>query len=109
VIDWRFSAAVDAWRRAKLDASPGFEVIAQRIAGEMQILCSHIDPCDESPGFARIVSCIHVDGDLFDLFFNSQTGYRGCYFDSPEEGLAATRNCSTFLCRQWQHSPRIAT
>jgi hypothetical protein len=87
--DWRFSSLLDASRRAKLAASQSFGVIAQRIAGEMRILCTHADPCDEAAGFTRLVSCIRVDTDLFDLFFNSETGYRGCYFVSPEAGLAA--------------------
>ena len=87
--NWRFSYTVEASRRAKLEASPPFDAIAKRIANEMQIGCTHIDPCDEAAGFTRIVGCITVGYDLFDLFFNSQTGYRGRYFVSPDEGLAA--------------------
>jgi hypothetical protein len=86
---WRFSSAVDAQRREKLRASPPFEVIAQRIANEMQILCTHTDACDEAAGFTRLVTCVRVGGDLFDLFFNSESGYRGRYFLSAEKGLSA--------------------
>ena len=86
---WRFSSALGAGRRAKLEVSPPFDVIAQRVVDEMEILCTHTDPCAEAAGFTRIVSCIRVDEELFDLFFNSESGYRGRYFVSPEEGRAA--------------------
>jgi len=88
-MSWRFSSALDASRRAALEASLPFDVIAQRIADEMRILCTHTDPCDEASGFTRFVSCVSVERDLFDPFFNAETGYRGRYFVSPEEGLKA--------------------
>jgi hypothetical protein len=72
-----------------LNASPPFDVIAQEIAGQMRILCTHVEPCAEANGFKRLVSCISIDAALFDLFFNSETGYRGRYFVSREEGLVA--------------------
>src|SRR5207244_11673430 len=87
---WRFSSALGAGRRAKLEVSPPFDVIAQRVVDEMEILCTHTDPCAEAAGFTRIVSCIRVDEELFDLFFNSESGYRGRYFVSSEEGRAAS-------------------
>jgi hypothetical protein len=87
--NWRYSPDLDAGRRARLEASVPFGVIAQRIADEMRILCTHIDPCDEAAGFSRIVSCVRVGENLFDSFFNSETGYRGCYFVSSTEGLSA--------------------
>ena len=55
----------------------------------MRILCTHTDPCDEATGYSRLVACVAIQPDLFDLFFNAQTGYRGAYFASQVSGLQA--------------------
>jgi hypothetical protein len=86
---WKFSPTLGESRSAMLDASPPFDVIAKQIADQMRILCTHIEPCGEAHGFKRLVSCISIDAALFDLFFNSETGYRGRYFVSREEGFVA--------------------
>ena len=36
---------------------------------------------------ARVVYCMEVKNELFDLFFNSSCGYRAAYFRSPDEGV----------------------
>lgn len=86
---WDYSPIQDKARRARLEAAPPFAEIAQAVAGGMRIQCTHPDACDEAAGFMRIVCCVSIDRDLFDLFFNSESGYRGRYFVSPEEGLLA--------------------
>jgi hypothetical protein len=86
---WSFSQIPDIARRSRLEAAPTFERIAQDVAKSLRILCTHPDPCNEAKGYTRLVSCVTIDLDLFDLFFNSESGYRGRYFISPEEGLRA--------------------
>jgi len=86
---WDYSPIEDASRRTWLESAPPFDEIAKAVAGSMRILCTHCDSCDEAPGYWRIVCCVSVDRFLFDRFFNAQSGYRGCYFISPEEGLRA--------------------
>jgi hypothetical protein len=86
---WNFSPIADVTRRSRLAGAPDFEDIAHAIAGSMQILCTHSDPCDERAGFMRLVCCVCLEQDLFDIFFNAESGYRGIYFLSPEHGLRA--------------------
>jgi hypothetical protein len=86
---WNFSPIADVTRRSRLASAPDFEDIAQAVARSMHILCTHPDPCDEAAGFTRLVCCVSLEPDLFDIFFNAESGYRGTYFVSPERGLRA--------------------
>jgi hypothetical protein len=86
---WNFSPIADVSRRSRLADAPDFEDIAQAVAGSMHILCTHPDRCDEEAGFMRLVCCVALEHDLFDIFFNAESGYRGTYFVSPEDGLRA--------------------
>ena len=86
---WSYSPIQDKSRRARLEAAPPFAELAQAVADGMHIQCTHSDSCDEATGFMRIVCCASIDCNLFDLFFNAESGYRGRYFVSPEEGLVA--------------------
>ena len=100
---WSYSPIQDKRRRTRLEAAPPFSEIAQAVAGSMRIHCTHPDGCDKKDGFLRIVCCISIDRDLFDLFFNSESGYRGRYFASPEEGLLANGQLLQLI------STRVAT
>ncbi len=86
---WNYLPIEDETRRSRLKNAPPFSEIAQSIADNMSVLCTHTDPCGEATGFMRIVACVSVGVELFDLFFNAESGYRGSYFVSPTEGLAA--------------------
>jgi len=88
---WSYSPIQDKVRRARLETAPSFGEIAQAVAESMRIRCTHPEECGEAPGFMRIVCCVSIDHDLFDLFFNAESGYRGRYFTSPEEGVLANR------------------
>ncbi len=85
---WEYSDTVTADRQRALLRSPSFQEISSLIADTMRVLCRHTDPCDEANGYERVVYCITVDKQLFDLFFNSLNGYRAWYFRSPAEGMA---------------------
>jgi hypothetical protein len=74
---------------ATLSAPPAVESIVERIERESEIVCCHPDRCGCDSQFERVIYCIRVSKALFDLFFNSRTGYRGSYFESPYRGLEA--------------------
>jgi hypothetical protein len=84
---WDFAESVnkdDKERRAVLLAPTTFEAIVRQIERDMNILCSHLDPCTDGPdSYARFVACVHVTQPLFDLFFNAPHGYRAAYHHSP--------------------------
>lgn len=86
---WRFSQHFDASRRTLLESAPSFGQIAHEIARSMRVLCTHSDSCDEVAGYRRLVACVAVEPQLFDVLFNAETGYRGAYFVSETTGLQA--------------------
>jgi hypothetical protein len=88
ILKWGYSNAVNESRQQVLRQPPSFQEISLSIAKTMHVLCQHRDPCDEADGYARVLYCITVDKQLFDLFFNSSNGYRAWYFRSPAEGVA---------------------
>jgi hypothetical protein len=86
---WTFSCIPDNARRSRLETAPAFEDIANRVANSLRIVCTHPDFCSEATGYTRLVCCVSVEVELFDVFFNSASGYRGRYFISPDQGLRA--------------------
>jgi hypothetical protein len=78
----------EAARLPKLQRFVSFERIAKDIAASMIVLCCHRSSIEDT-GFSRVAYCVRVEKDLFDLFFNSMSGYRAAYFRSPWEGMAA--------------------
>ncbi len=84
---WHY--ALDPKRSAALAAGSGFDAVVDCIANDMHVQCRHIQPCDDMAGFSRAAYCISVSLSTFDAFFNSEQGYRGAYYRSPYEGLAA--------------------
>jgi hypothetical protein len=85
---WEYSDAVSEDRQRVLLRPPSFQAITSSIAETMRVLCRHLDACDEADGYERVVYCITVDEEVFDLFFNSPNGYRAWYFRSPTQGMA---------------------
>ena len=75
---------------SNLQKSVEFIEIAKKIAEAMTVLCCHRDNSRTiGNNVTRVVYCIQVKNELFDLFFNSPSGYRAAYFRSPGEGLEA--------------------
>ena len=83
---WRFATSLGS-RVLALEGGTSFEALIAGILREMQILCVHCQYCDKARDVARAIYCVEVGAPLFDLFFNSATGYRAAYFRSPYEGL----------------------
>jgi len=86
---WTFTALPQ--HRAALREPTTRDDIFERIAGEMKILCCHRVDCENNTQFSQVVFCIQIAPATFDLFFNSGAGYRGAYYLSPFDGLAANR------------------
>lgn len=83
---WDFALSKNGDRLEKLERPLSLESIVEAIRDHMTVLCCHPDPI-RNTNFKRIAYCIRVQNDLFDLFFNSRTGYRAWYYRSPYEGL----------------------
>jgi hypothetical protein len=89
--EWRYSPAFSPCRASALLAPTTVRAIGERIAEAMEIVCCHYQVCDDNTDFGRVIYCLRVSEDLFDLFFNSPHGYRGAYSRSPTEGIEANR------------------
>jgi hypothetical protein len=89
VTDWKYKGVCDDARLRALETSAPFEDIARRLERDMEIVCCHTRDCCDKPGYKRTIYCVEVAPQLFDVIFNSQSGYRGAYFQSPERGLSA--------------------
>ncbi len=86
---WRYSPSLGSTRLEALATAGSFSEILETIAKSAHVLCVHNQGCDDIAGFARTVATIRVQPEMFDLFFNSQDGYRGAYARSPYAGFSA--------------------
>jgi hypothetical protein len=89
VAEWKYKGVCDDARLRALETSAPFEDIAGRLERDMEIVCCHTPDCCDKPGYKRTIYGVEVAPQLFDVIFNSQSGYRGAYFQSPERGLSA--------------------
>jgi hypothetical protein len=90
--DWKFDLQGEqASRLPNLHKSVQFLEIIEGIAADMTILCCHPSAVLGSD-ISRVVYCVQVEQELFDLFFNSSNGYRAAYFRSQGEGIDANAN-----------------
>lgn len=98
---WRFIGKADPERLAALAAPLPRTALAPALRDGLTLQCFHREPREHDPSYARAVFCGMVGHSLFDFFFNSNTGYRGAFFEDPQVGSAANRalldNLSTFL------------
>ncbi len=94
---WNFILSENSERLERLGKSSSFESIVEDITDHMTILCCHQDTIKDTL-FKRVVYCVTVSGNLFDLFFNSRNGYRAWYYRSPFEGLRANSLAIGLLC-----------
>lgn len=88
---WQYIGRVEPQRVAALIAGLSLAELIARLKAETSFLCFHLEPKDGDPSYRRAVFCVALAKRLFDLFFNAQTGYRGAYFERPEEGTRANR------------------
>jgi hypothetical protein len=88
---WSYRGVYSETRIRVLETVTPFENIVHRLNQDMHIVCCHTQECEDKQGYKRVVYCAEVDRELFDVFFNSCSGYRGAYFQSPEYGLTANQ------------------
>ena len=90
ILNWKLELqSEEAMRLPKLQRPVPFEQIAKDIAAGMIVLCCHRGSMNATGSFSRVIHCVQLDKDLFDLFFNSASGYRAAYFRFPWEGMGA--------------------
>jgi hypothetical protein len=88
---WTYLGSATPERRAALEAPITFAEVVLALKQNMNVVCFHRDTKQRDNSYARAAFCADVGPTLFDAFFNAATGYRGAYFESPENGLAANR------------------
>ncbi|MSV28708.1 MAG: hypothetical protein EXQ52_08180 [Bryobacterales bacterium] len=98
---WNYNSSLGSRIKA-LTAPTNLDAIASRIASEGKVICAHAEPCDLDRRFVRAVYCAYLDPMLFDLFFNSWSGYRAAYFRSTEEGQKANARLLSRLSPELQ-------
>lgn len=84
---WTYKGVCDQDRLSILQTNLPFEDIATKLKRCMEIVCCHTTECTDKHGYKRTIYCVEISPQLFDMFFNSQSGYRGTYFQSPERGV----------------------
>lgn len=94
---WTFDKSLGDVRLRALAEPPSFSDIVESIRDDMHVLCCHPERCDVAQGFERIIYCVKVKRELFDMFFNSWTGYRAAYYRSPYQGLEANAQAINVL------------
>ena len=77
MMQWSYTGNYKDERIQALLVITPFKDIADRVKHEMQILCCHLEDCNDKLGYKRTSYCVEVSPQLFDVFFNSQSGYRG--------------------------------
>ena len=90
---WHFSSRIGDKRIDALLRESAFTEVVGIVVRDMEVLCCHIQSCDDMAGFSRVIFNLRVPPTTFDLFFNSKSGYRGAYFESPYIGLTANEAC----------------
>jgi hypothetical protein len=106
---WSYALSVEkAVRLPKLSAGLPFAELASKIVNELRVLCCHPNQFGDT-GFRRPVYTLDIGPSLFDLFFNSSSGYRGAYFCSPGVGLEANVQLLTAISDRLITDPQSAT
>jgi hypothetical protein len=88
---WEYVGSADPERIDALHRSPPLSQLPTELLRGMSLRCFHWEKRDGDPNFERAVFCGEVSRSLFDWFFNSRTGYRGAFFQSPEAGSRENR------------------
>ena len=89
---WRYVGKADSERLRLLgDPRPRSELISA-LSRTISLRCFHWEPRQDDNSYERAVFCGVVTTDLFDWFFNSITGYRGAFFESPDVGSRENRS-----------------
>jgi len=88
---WSFVGTAKPERRIALESPYPFPEVVGQLIETLSVACYHREDKQRDAAYSRAAFCLDVSPRLFDAFFNSSTGYRGGYFESPENGLRANR------------------
>lgn len=91
VPSWTYVGTATEERRKELASPREFADIVATIKQQMAVVCFHREFRQRDHSYSRAAFCAVIGTALFDEFFNSASGYRGAYFESPKMGLAANR------------------
>ena len=106
---WSYALSIEeSVRLPKLFADLPFAELASKIVNELRVLCCHRSEIARI-GFRRPVYTLYIGHSLFDLFFNSSSGYRAAYFRSPAGGLEANVQLLTAISDRLITDPQSAT
>ncbi|WP_457324734.1 hypothetical protein [Roseateles sp. P5_E11] len=94
---WRFVGGATPERLATLAQLRSPADLPEALRTELKLVCFHRDHGHTDPSFERAVFCGTVSPSLFDWFFNSRTGYRGAFYESPEAGSKFNRQLISHL------------
>jgi len=89
---WSFIGTAKPERRTRLESPHPFPEVLRQLSETLSVACYHRECKQRDATYTRAAFCLDVSPRLFDAFFNSSTGYRGAYFQSPENGLRTNRN-----------------
>ena len=89
----KYKGVCDEARLRALETSAPFEDMARRFEADMKIVCCHTRDCCDKPGYKRTIYCVQVDPQLFDVIFNSQSGYGANTFNHQNEVSLRTGSC----------------
>jgi hypothetical protein len=90
--EWQFNALlVGHDRLERLSENVPFSEVVARVGGVRNINFSAEPGNREAKGWIRAAWVLEVTPELFDLFFNSSSGYRGQFYLAPQRGLEANR------------------
>ncbi|WP_042955290.1 hypothetical protein [Pseudomonas sp. G5(2012)] len=88
---WHYVGESTPQRISALENSLPNTELSGVLKNGLTLQCFHPEPRTDDTSYVRAVFCGTVSPDLFDWFFNSSTGYRGAFFQSPEAGDQANR------------------
>jgi len=87
---WQYElSATSDERLASLTTRRTFEEVTALVTQSFRVLCCHRSEISGT-FFRRPVYTLEVDPSVFDVFFNSQDGYRAAYYRSPGLGVDAS-------------------
>lgn len=88
---WRYVGTSESTRLDALTHPLPITELADAIRCELKLNCFHSESRQDDATFKRAVFCGSVSHDIFDWFFNARTGYRGAFFESPDNGDRVNR------------------
>ena len=74
--EWRLSEYLTPRRRQKLQYSPSYDQLIDRLQRQMAVVEVARERSRDVPGFFRAVVALRVRASALDLFYNGASGYR---------------------------------